>query len=350
MSGADEGDDATGDDGAAGGQVGPRDRPDACRDTARLNAELMRINNETTNALRAAARQVATTVRERPTPAGATDAGRAAPTAREERDDALFSELTAVNNELANLQRELARKNAQLEQLVRERDALLGMAAHDLRTPLGIVLAYSDFLATEGALTEEQRSFVATITDTSRFMLTLIDDLLTVTAIESGQLRLALEPRDVGALVGDNVALTRVLAARKAIAIALDAPDRGPFAEVDQGKLQQVLNNLLTNAIKFSPRGATIRVTVVRVPGDVGDELAIAVTDEGRGIAEADLGKIFKPFGRKRRGTEGEEGTGLGLSISRRIVEGHGGHIGVTSALGQGTTFTVTLPAIAEHR
>lgn len=309
----------------------------ACQDPAPVNTELMRINNETTNALRAATRELAARVRAQTAERADGRAGAA------DADDTLLSELTAVNNELANLQRELARKNAQLEHLLRERDQLLGMAAHDLRTPLGIILAYSDFLATEAALTEEQQSFVTTITDTSRFMLNLIDGLLTVTAIESGNLRLAREPRDLGALVRDHVALSRVLAARKAITIALEAPDRGPVAEVDGGKLQQVLNNLLTNAIKFSPRGATIRVTV----RDAGDEVVIAIADEGRGIPETDLDKIFKPFGRKRRGTEGEEGTGLGLSISRRIVEGHGGRVEVTSVVGEGATFTIALPAIA---
>jgi signal transduction histidine kinase len=294
---------------------------------ARLNEEMMRINNEQANVLRTTARDLSVAVRE-----------------RTERDDAVYEQLSRLNNEMANLQRELARKNAELERLDQQKNRLLGMAAHDLRNPLGVILNYSDFLeeSAAAALNDEQREFLTAIKETSRFMLRLVNDLLDVTTIESGQLTLDRHPTDLARLIQRNVALNRTLAARKDIALEFDPPAVAPELDIDAGKVEQVLNNLISNAVKYSHRGTRVRVRLDCAT----QEATVAVQDEGQGIPAADLAKLFRPFSKASvRTTGGEESTGLGLAIARRMVEGHGGRVWVDSKVGTGSTFYFTLPA-----
>lgn len=299
-------------------------------DLFRLNEELMRINNEQANALRLAAKEIALRAR-----------------GNRALDDAAYEQLTRVNNELANLQREMAQKNAELKKLNETKNRFLGMAAHDLRSPLGVVLTYAEFLEAEATsvLNDEQREFVATIRQTSEFMLNLVTDLLDVSTIESGRLELQRTLVDVSALVERNVALNRVLAARKRIAVDFVPPADGPVrVELDAGKMQQVLNNLLTNAVKYSHADTRVVVTLEASP----ESVTVKVRDQGQGIPPEELPKLFRPFGRTRvRATAGEHSTGLGLAIARRIVEGHGGKISVESQVGSGSEFRFVLPRSA---
>ncbi len=298
---------------------------------SRVNEELMLINNEQTNALRSALKEIS--LRARP----ATERG--------SRD---YDELTRLNNELANLQREMARKNAELERLNEQKNRFVGMAAHDLRSPLGVILNYAEFLESEAVLTEEQREFVTAIKRTSRFMLGLVEDLLDVSTIEAGRLELARESTDLVALVEHTVTLNRTLASPKQIAIDFLAPT-APLAPllVDPGKLQQVLNNLLSNAVKFSPKGSRVEVSMT-----VSDtHVTIGVQDQGPGIAQDQVAKLFKPFSKTgARPTGGERSTGLGLVIVQRIVQGHGGEVQVQSEVGVGSRFLVVLPIVQDGR
>jgi two-component system, OmpR family, sensor kinase len=264
-------------------------------------------------------------------------------------DDAAYEQLTRVNNELANLQREMAQKNVELQKLNETKNRFLGMAAHDLRSPLSVIMAYAQFLEAEATpvLNEEQREFVATIHRTSEFMLNLVNDLLDVSTIESGRLELQRAMIDVAALVKHNVTLNRTLAARKRIAVEFVPSAVGPVqAELDAGKIQQVLNNLLTNAVNYSHADTRVVVTL-----DASSEsVTICVRDQGQGIPAEELPKLFRPFGRTRvRGTAGEQSTGLGLAIARRIVEGHGGTITVESQVGRGSEFRVVLPRFPQQ-
>jgi signal transduction histidine kinase len=128
---------------------------------------------------------------------------------------------------------------------------------------------------------------------------------------------------------------------KKGITLEFEAPASNPPVLVDAGKIEQVLNNLLGNAIKFSHTGTTVRIRLTAGT----DGVTIAVQDQEQGIPAADLAKLFKPFSKASlRSTAGEQSTGLGLAIVRRIVEGHGGQIGVDSVVGEGSTFTLTLP------
>lgn len=297
---------------------------------ARFHEELMLINNEQTNALRAALKEISLERRREVS-----------------LDSRLYEDLSELNNELATLQREMAKKNIELEQLNALKNELLGMAAHDLRTPLGVIQNYSDFLEadTGSLLSDSHRAIISTIKRTSRFMLELVDDLLDVTTIEAGRLTLDRRLCDLGTLITDNVILNRTLAARKTIAIDWTAPE-APLRSLplDASRIEQVLNNLIGNAMKFSPPGSRVLVSAT----SAADTVTISVADQGPGIPASDLPNLFKPFTRATAlGTAGEKSTGLGLAIVRKIVEAHGGRIWVKSEPGKGATFFVSLPITA---
>jgi two-component system, OmpR family, sensor kinase len=295
-------------------------------DLANFNDELGRINNEQTNALRTTAKDLSVAVEE-----------------CANHDFSAYEELSRLNNELVNLQREMAKRNAELERLNEQKNSLLGMAAHDLRTPLGVIFSYAQFLESEAGavLNADQLEFVTTIKDMSEFMLRMVTDILDVTAIEAGQLKLDRHPEDLAGLLERNVTLNRVLANRKGIALEFDRPAVLPKVSIDAGKVEQVLNNLISNAIKFSHRGTLVRIRLTCTD----EAVTVAVQDHGQGIPAADFSKLFKAFSQTSvRSTAGEQSTGLGLAIVRRIVEGHGGRIWADSKVGEGSTFSFTLP------
>ena len=254
-----------------------------------------------------------------------------------------YDDLMKLNNELMTLQRELARKNRELERLNAQKNQFLGMAAHDLRNPLGVIQAFSEFLLSDlpASVSPQHMEFVQEIQHLSKFMLGMVNDLLDIATIDAGKVNLNLEPVNLADLVAQNLKLNRVLAARKEIELSLTCSPDLPRVWADPGKLQQVLNNLLSNALKFSQ--PQTRVTVVCTV--VGAEVAVAVTDQGPGIPPGEIANLFKAFARTSvKSTAGEKSTGLGLLITKRIVDGHGGRIWVDSEIGRGTTFTFTLP------
>jgi signal transduction histidine kinase len=249
---------------------------------------------------------------------------------------------------LRESQRQLLDRNVTLEALNEQKNRLLGMAAHDLRNPLGVILAYSDFLETEAfsVLNEDQRDFVSTIKSTSEFMLNLINELLDVSTIESGQLQLDCARADLNELVRLNVSRNRVLAAQKRIELDFQGDAKLAPLLIDRGKIEQVLNNLIGNAVKYSHPDTRITVEIVGAETLV----TVSVADQGQGIPEEDLPKLFKAFGRTSvQATAGEQSTGLGLAIARKIVEGHGGTMSVQSRVGEGSTFSFTLPMNRER-
>ena len=301
--------------------VGARSRSEA----ARFYNDLMRINNEQTNALRSALKDLS------------QRAGEEALI-----DDRLYDDLSKLNNELATMQRELAKKNHELARLNEQKNQFLGIAAHDLRNPLEVILNYSQFLLEDASdvLADEQKEFVSIIRSSSGFMLNLVNDFLDYSKIEAGRLDLELEPTDLAALVESTIKLNRMIAEKKDIRI--DFQHDGPTPTViDRGKVTQVLNNLIGNAIKFSPAGTVVTVAV----NTDGVDAAITVKDQGIGIAADEMEKLFDPFqSGKGKSTAGEKSTGLGLAIVKRIVEGHGGTIFAKSEPGSGSQFSITLP------
>jgi signal transduction histidine kinase len=282
----------------------------------KLYEKMLQMSNEQTNALRA--------VHENQS--------------RIEKDDSEYDEISRLNNELVSMQRELAKKNAELAHLNKEKNRFLGMAAHDLRNPLYSIMLHSEFLLNEGQ-SQENHEFLEVIRDSSEFMARLIDDLLDVTKIESGQLQLDYVPLDLPRLVERNVIRNQILAAKKQVEISLNAAPL-PTVVADSPKIEQVLNNLLGNALKFSEPGSQIEVRLSREA----ENFQLSIKDEGPGMSVDEQSKLFKPFQRGHAGTQGEMSTGLGLVIVKRIVEGHGGKLWLESQVGAGTTFFVSIP------
>jgi signal transduction histidine kinase len=233
-----------------------------------------------------------------------------------------------------------------LQRINEEKNEILGMAAHDLRNPLGAIQAYGELLRdTKAALSIEERGeIIERIGLLSTSMLHLVSDLLDISAIEAGKLKLDLQETDLVPLVQANVAVNSLLARRKHVALVFHNHGPGSVARVDRTKMEQVLDNLITNAIKFSPAGAQVTVRLYQDDGAA----VIAVCDEGPGIPAQEREKLFQPFCRAgTQGTWGEPSTGLGLAIVRRIVEAHGGRVWMESEINKGSTFYVSVPCVA---
>jgi signal transduction histidine kinase len=263
--------------------------------------------------------------------------------AQPDRDSELYDELTRLNNELVTAQRELAKRNVELERLNEIKNQYIGAAAHDLRNPLQVIDGYSQMLAEGllGGLSPQQQQVVTVIRKNSDFMLRLVTDLLHISKIEAGKLHLELQDTDLAALLERNVELNRLLAGQKQIDITLSKDIDLPTLRVDAPKIEQVLNNLISNAVKFSHPNSTVEVRAARSERAV----VVDVSDKGLGIPPGEIDKLFIPFASLSvKSTAGEQSTGLGLAIARRIVEGHGGGIWVRSEVGVGSTFSFSLP------
>ncbi len=259
-----------------------------------------------------------------------------------EDTDMLRKSLLETNTELSNMTRQYQKTNAQLTKINEQKNTFLGIAAHDLRSPLASIQAYCDFLLEETDMDEEEKiDFIENIKLLSRHMLDLLEDLLDITRIETGKLSLELEKVRLPELVRKNLHLNRAIAERKRIDIRLCCNEDLPDIIIDPMKIGQVVNNIVSNAIKYSNSGTHIDVGIFRS----GDYAAVSVQDEGIGIPSKDLDKIFQPFAKlKQKGTAGETSTGLGLAIVQKIITGHKGRVWVESEEGKGTAVYFTLP------
>ncbi len=258
----------------------------------------------------------------------------------------LRKNLIQVNSEFSNLNRELQKKNSELTKINELKNHLLGMAAHDLRTPLGAVRNLSEFVLDEARdnLNSEHIQFLEIIHSSSNFMLSLLNELLDISRIEAGKLDLDFQPTDIISLIQSSVDINKVLAERKNIQILLENPGSMPLVELDPMKIEQVMQNLLSNAVKFSSEGTVIRVSVSLDA----DHVRVAVADQGPGIPEEEIQKLFQPFSKiSVQAPGGEKSTGLGLAIVKKIVQGHKGNIWVESTVNRGSTFFFTLPVNA---
>ena len=231
-----------------------------------------------------------------------------------------------------------------LRQLNDTKNKFLGIAAHDLRSPLAAVQSYSDLLADPDTLADTDRKdfILGRIKTVTTRMLNLINDLLDISAIESGQLKLDLQPVELTAFLKETLSNHELTAKSKDIKIVGEIPDGLPAVEIDARRITQVIDNLISNAVKFSPKGTTV---TLRAKSD-NASVKISVTDQGQGIPPDELKKLFQEFGKTSvKPTDGEKSTGLGLAIVKKIISGHGGEVGVSSQVGVGSTFHFTLPA-----
>jgi signal transduction histidine kinase len=235
-----------------------------------------------------------------------------------------------------------------LSQANAAKNRFLGMAAHDLRNPLASIRGLAEFLrdGAVGPLTPDQIDLIKTIHGASQSMLDMVNELLDLATIESGELKLSRQPHNLVELIARSVALTNMEAHKKKTHITFDAPPSPVILRLDQAKMRQVIDNLLSNAVKYSPPGSAIDVLVQFDP-ERGTS-SFSVRDEGPGIPENERDKLFKDFGRLSvQPTGGEKSTGLGLAICRKIVEAHHGSIVAENLPTRGCEFRVTLP-IAE--
>lgn len=258
--------------------------------------------------------------------------------------EALQSKVLELNRELSAQGRELAKANAELKQLNTLKNQFLGMAAHDLRKPAGIILSYAEFLREEAetaGFTAEQATFIDTIIDGAGRMRRLIDDFLDVAMIESGRLSIERLPVPLWNVVDDVSSMIGVYAQRKDIDLQIELTNRDAVLVVDQSKLEQVLINLVGNAVEHSEPGKQVSLHA----GIEQDNAVFVVTDQGCGIPPDKLNSLFQAFEQAgTRKTAGERSVGLGLTIAKKIVAAHGGTIDVESELGEGSRFIVTLP------
>jgi signal transduction histidine kinase len=234
----------------------------------------------------------------------------------------------------------LGYQNEQLRQLDRLKDEFVSSISHELRTPLTSITGYVELLLEEEG-SEQRREYLRVIERSADRLLGLVSDILFAARLQDGRLQLDFERVDMKRLVAEAVEAAKPRA--ESAGIALEARCNGELVvDGEPSRLAQLLDNLVSNAIKFTPTGGRVEVGAAVVDGIV----HIDVSDTGMGIADDDRERLFERFFRSQTALEREiQGTGLGLYISKAIVEAHGGRIGVASVEGAGTTFAVELPA-----
>ena len=250
-------------------------------------------------------------------------------------------ELGALAANLNRMNDELGRLYGEIEMASRHKSEFLANMSHELRTPLNAIIGFSQVLRQQmfGDLNEKQIEYLDDILGSGQHLLTVINDILDLAKVESGRMELQPSIFSLHVTLENAVAIIRERATRQGIVLATDIDPSLGLVEADEHKLKQVLLNLLSNGVKFTPRGG--RVTLSAHDGD--DRVEISVRDTGVGISAADQSRIFEEF--YQVGPDANhEGTGLGLAVTRRLVELHGGQIRVESVVGSGSNFIVTLP------
>jgi PAS domain S-box-containing protein len=274
----------------------------------------------------------------------------------ESQDGARLGTLTAVGAQLGQFiervraeaavraqSEELKRVNHELAEAARVKDAFLASLSHELRTPFTGILGMTETLLEPGMdpLSERQRQYLQVVEKSARQLLALINDMIDLARLEAGQQRLARRPCSVAEFCAAALQAIRPPVEERRQQVTLENTVPGARINADGRRVLQVLNNLLSNASKFTPPGGELGLQVRGGPG----ELVLTVWDKGIGIAAADQPRLFRPFvqldGRLARKYEG---TGLGLAIVRKLVELHGGRLSATSEVGHGSRFEVVLP------
>jgi signal transduction histidine kinase len=252
----------------------------------------------------------------------------------------------AIQN--ARLFHEINEKGRELEVASRHKSQFLANMSHELRTPLNAILGYTELILDNiyGDMTDKVRGVLERVQNNGRHLLGLINDVLDLSKIEAGQLALSLTDYSLNSLVQTVFVAVEALSTEKHLLLKIEAPPALPMGHGDERRLSQVLLNLVGNAIKFTDAGeVTIKASAAN------GLFTVAVHDTGPGVSESDQTKIFEEFQQAdSSSTRTKGGTGLGLSIARKIIEMHGGRLWVESTLGNGSTFSFSIPIRVERQ
>jgi signal transduction histidine kinase len=259
-----------------------------------------------------------------------------------------FATQSALAIQNARLFREIADKSAQLEAASRHKSEFLANMSHELRTPLNAIIGFSEVLSERmfGDINDKQAEYLQDILESGRHLLSLINDILDLSKVEAGRMELEAADFDLPSAIDNALILVKERASRRGIALGSTTDEGLGMVHGDERKVKQVLLNLLSNALKFTPEGGRIDIRA-----GLRDHVAeVSVSDTGIGIAPADQDAVFEAFRQVGAAEKKAEGTGLGLALSRKFIELHGGKIWVTSQVGIGSTFTFTLPLTIDQR
>jgi signal transduction histidine kinase len=277
----------------------------------------------------------------------------AAKTAEIERLSAQVAALSAELNEARGVsgganQAELLQARSEAEAYRRSESAkseLISIVSHELRTPLTALQGFSELLLVRSSTEEERRLWTTTINEEAKRLAKILDDLLNVSRIEGGTLRLSIRPVPIDDVIQQVLPSFEGDDARHHFVV--DPAPSGLEISADRERLMQILDSLVSNAVKYSPAGGEVRVAV----REDGGEAVISVTDQGLGISGVELPKLFSRFHRiDTPDRVSIRGTGLGLYLAQKLVAMHGGTMSVTSRLGEGSTFTFTMPLVRAER
>ena len=252
---------------------------------------------------------------------------------------------TSMEAKVAERTATLKATNLELARASQVKSEFLARMSHDLRTHLNAVTGFVDLLLTQqaGPLNDKQQRYLGHVANAGRHLLELIRDIVDVARVEAGRLEIHPEPCEVPPILEETLALFRTQAQARRVTLAVEIGSPLGFLTADRVRFQQIIHNLLSNALKFTPEGGLVTVAARQI----GLELELIVRDTGVGISQEDQARIFEIY-EQAGATEGrQKGSGLGLAITKRLVELHGGSIRVESALGQGSTFIVRLPGAA---
>ncbi len=263
---------------------------------------------------------------------------------------ALAVENAALVAELKHHNYEISAANEKLRELDALKSKFLSIATHELRTPLSVILGYNSMLAEslQDRLSGEEKDTLEESVAACKRLIRLVNSMLDINQIQAGKMQMNFAREDLRAMVNGVIALFQHEARQKQIQLRVEMPARLTKVDMDPERIQQVLINLVGNALKFTPSGG--KVAVLARERRENQTIEVAIQDSGIGIPVEEQDKIFDEFAQiRRRGEHRREGSGLGLAIARRIVQAHEGTIQVISAPGQGRTFTVSLPVRARQ-
>jgi PAS domain S-box-containing protein len=246
-------------------------------------------------------------------------------------------------------ERALLEKNVELERANSAKDSFLASMSHELRTPLNGIIGFAEFLADgkPGAVNAKQKEYLEDILNSGRHLLHLLNDILDIVKIQAGKLELNAETFHLADAIQEVCAGVHPLAQNKHIQVRVEIAPGLDTVTLDEHRFRQILYNLLSNALKFTNDGGHVEISA---KSDGVHSFELSVRDNGIGIRPEDMGRIFKEFEQLETGTARRfDGTGLGLALTRRVVEIQGGRIHFHSKAGEGSTFTVILPLVAEE-